>query len=84
MRNQDTFVALGSPTSRILDALEELVDFTCNHPCAQCLVSPTGADCGKCGHTTDAHGNVTCERVTLTKLEEAAVRIADMIDKGEL
>lgn len=68
MRNQDTFIALGSPAARILDVLEDLIDFTCEHD-----------------HKSKCNQEGACEHeVWPSGFEEAAVRIADMIGKGEL
>lgn len=69
--NQSNFVPMAGPVRDVFDVLAELIDFECDHQNTR-------------QHTTDDKGNVVCDKVTLTNLEEAAVRIADMIDKGEL
>lgn len=80
--NQSNFVPMAGPVRDIYEALVELINFECGHECNHRVGHDV--DCPKCGHVTDKGGDVVCEKVTLTNLEEAAVRIADMIDKGEL
>lgn len=70
-RNLDTFIALGSPAVRVLAVLENLIDFSCSHTDTE--HTTTAADC-----------EPKCERVTLENLAQAAVRISDMIQSGEL
>jgi hypothetical protein len=80
MRNQGNFVPMTGPVRTVFEALAELVDCECGHECKH------KGDCTevRCGHVTQDNGDVVCTKVTLTGIEEAAVRIADMIDKGEL
>jgi len=81
-RNQDNFVPMAGPVCDVFELLESLVDIECGHKCNHRVKQ--GTDCEKCGHTTDKDGETVCTKVTMTGIEEAAVAIAAMIDKGEL
>lgn len=81
--NQGNFVPMAGPVRTVFEVLESLVDFTCGHECNHRTV--LGAvDCAKCGHVTEPNGDVVCTKVSLAGLENAAVRIVDMIERGEL
>lgn len=67
-RNASTFIALGSPAARVMDALSESVWVHCDHK-----------------HTKkDDIDPDECPHVAVLGLDEVAVAIADMIEKGEL
>lgn len=69
-RNMGTFIALGSVAERVLEVLEELLDAECQHDHkGKCA----RGDCGNIEHT-----------VELINSEEVAVRIAELIESGEL
>lgn len=64
------FIALGSIAEKVRDALCELIEVECNHDHkGKCSQDA----CEKPDHTVD-----------LTNLDEVAVRIAEMIERGEL
>jgi hypothetical protein len=62
---------MDGPVRSVYDALCELIDFECTHTNKE--------------HTSSSDDcEPACARVTLIGLEEAANRIAEMIERGEL
>lgn len=72
-RNAATFIALGSPSEAVLKVLEDWLEAECGHKHVKACIQAIEYGDDSCDHA-----------VELTNLHEVAVRIADMIERGEL
>lgn len=72
-RNAATFIALGGPSEAVLKVLEDWIEAECGHKHVKACSQAIEHQDDGCGHA-----------VELTNLDEVAVRIAEMIERGEL